>query len=541
MLSRSIHTPRDREWLWALGWSLTALFLANLPYLAGAVISTPESRFGGFYFIVEDGNSYLAKMRHAALDGWRTYLPYSHEPQGERGGALFLYLLYTLLGKGVRLITGGAPVQALLAVYHSARVLGGLALCLMVYRFVARFTDATMRRLAFALTFFALGLGWLLALLGRFGTGNVPLEFWAPDAFPLAVLSGPPHIILALPMLLGAILATVRTWRTGQWKPALGAAALCVSLALTRPEYVLVFVAVMGATWCIDALRQPRGAGQRLVRLLPAAVLPLPILLYLLLVLYRDPVLRQWTSQNPFTSPPPWQYLAGYGLLLLPALWGLRQREWWRAGDRWILVLWIALAPLLAYAPFQAQRRLIGGAQVPLAIAAARGLWQEGKRRNWQAWAWLVLAAPGSLFATLGGTAMVLGRPEALFRQPDEQAAMAWLATHCTSDDVVLTAMESGNLVPVYADCRVVLGHPIETIQFASKEAAVASFYDAATSEQSRWQILQRYGVTLVYQGPWERALGEFDPSQMRGLRPLYTTGLYRVLQVEGEPSLVQD
>jgi len=536
----AVRGPR-REWLWAVGWSLIALLGANLPYLVGTAISTPESRFGGLYFIVEDGNSYLAKMRHAALDGWRTYLPYSHESASQQGGALLLYLLYTLLGKGVRLVTGGAPVPALLMAYHAARVFGGLALCLMVYRFIAHWVEGTMRRLAFALALFALGWGWLLALLGRFGNGDVPLEFWAPDAFPLAILSGPPHIILAVPMLLGAVLATMRTWRTAQWKSALGAAILCLALALTRPEYVLVFEAVAGTAWCIEAWRQPRGAGQRLVRLLPAAILPVPILLYLLLALYRDPVLSQWTSQNPFVSPSPWHYLAGYGLLLLPALWGLRQRAWWRTEDRWILLLWIALAPLLAYAPFQAQRRLIGGVQVPLAMAAARGLWQEGRRRNWQAWAWFVLAAPGSLFFALGGTAMVIGRPDTLFHSADEQAALAWLATHCSPDDLALTAMESGNLIPVYADCRVLLGHPIETIQFAAKEADVASFYDARTPSSTRWEILRRYGITLVYQSPWDRTLGEFDPSQMPGLRPLYTAGHYRVFQVEDRPDFVEE
>lgn len=136
---------------------------------------------------------------------------------------------------------------------------------------------------------------------------------------------------------------------------------------------------------------------------------------------------------------------------------------------------------------------------------------------------------------------MVMGRPDALFRSAGEQEALTWLAAHCSSDDLVLTAMESGNLIPLYADCRVLLGHPIETIQFAAKQADVESFYDARTPASTRLEILQQYRVTLVYQSPWERALGEFDPAQMPGLTPVYDAGHYRVFQVEGRPDSVEE
>jgi hypothetical protein len=518
-----------RDWQWALAFSLLALLLANLPYLLGWAMSTPQSHFGGFYFVVEDGHSYLAKMRHAALDGWRFYLPYSHEPQAGAFGILFLY---TLLGKGVYLLTGKAEIGGLLAAYHSARVLAGLALLLVVYRFIAHFVEGAMRRLAFLLSAFALGLGWLLALFGWFETGNVPLEFWAPDAFLFPILSGPPHIILAVPMLLASMLAMLRAWRTREWWPALLAAGLTLALTLVRPSYVLIFGVVMAAVWCMDAWQKRRISWLRAGQLLPALLLPLPLISYLYWVLYQEPVLRQWTAQNPFASPPPWHYLAGYGLLFVAALWGLRQREWWRQNDRRFLLLWLALVPLMAYAPFQAQRRLIGGAAVPLAVAAARGLWRDGQRRNWLGWMWLVLTLPSTLFLVLGGTMMVATRPPLLFHPPDELATLDWLSDHTTSTDVVLGAAETGNLIPAFADAQVVLGHPIETIQIKEKKAAVEAFFDPATSKETRWEILRRYRVTLVFCGPWEQELGEFDPLEMQGVRQVYAQGRYEVFQV---------
>lgn len=519
-----------KDWQWALGWSLVALLLANLPYLLGWVISTPENRFGGVYSVVVDGHSYLAKMRHAALDGWRFQLPYTHEPQTGAFGILFLY---TLLGKALNLFTGAAEVGGLVAAYHGARVLAGPILLLVVYRFIAYFVDGAMRKLAFLVAVFATGLGWLLALLGWFAVGDVPLEFWAPDAFIFAILNGPPHIILAVPMLLAAILAMLEAWRSGRWRPALFAASITLVLPLIRPSYVLIYGAVMVAAWVVDTCRRRRASRLRAGQLAPALLAPIPLSLWLFQALYREPVLQQWTSQNPITSPAPWHYLAGYGLLIVPALWGLRRWRWWQEGDRWLLLLWLAMAPFLAYAPFQAQRRLIGGAPVALAIAAARGVWRGEGRRNWPAWAWLVLTLPSTLFITLGGTMMVAAQPGPLFHPPDEIAALDWLSHHTTTSDITLSAEESGNLIRVYADTRVVLGHPIETIQFGEKEAAVQAFFDPATPQQARREILRRYGVTLVYYGPWEKAFGGVDPERMPGLRQVFAEGSYRIYRVE--------
>lgn len=519
-----------REWLWVVGWSLVALLLANLPYLLGWLLSTPQSRFGGFYFLTVDGHSYLAKMRHGALDGWQFTLPYSHEPHAGSSGILFLY---TLLGKGLYLATGRVEVGGLLAVYHGTRVLAGLVLLLVLYRFIAHFAEGTLRRLAFLLAVFSLGLGWLLGFMGWFEVGKVPLEFWAPDAFLFAILTGPPHTILAVLLLLAAMLAILGAWQTRRWGGALGAAAVALALTLVRPTHVLILDMVMAAAWGVDARRRRRVSWFQLGQLIPTLLLPLPALFFQYSSLYGEPVLRRWTAQNPFGSPPPWHYLAGYGLLLLPALWGLRRREWWQEGERWFLLLWLALAPFLAYAPLPAQRRLIGGVQVPLAIAAARGLWGEDRRRNRWAWAWLALTLPGTLFLILGGAMLVAARPPLLFHPSDELAVMDWLSEHTTAADIVLGAMESGNLIPVYASSRVLLGHPIETIRFSQKEAAVQAFFATATPDEARQEILRRYGVTLILYGPWEQALGGFDPAQMPGLRPVYAQGRYRLFRVE--------
>ena len=56
-------------------WAVIALLWANLPYLMGEAISTPQNRFGGFFLYEQDGYSYLAKMRQGAGGAWLFHLP----------------------------------------------------------------------------------------------------------------------------------------------------------------------------------------------------------------------------------------------------------------------------------------------------------------------------------------------------------------------------------------------------------------------------------------------------------------------------------
>ncbi len=55
-----------------------------------------------------------------------------------------------------------------------------------------------------------------------------------------------------------------------------------------------------------------------------------------------------------------------------------------------------------------------------------------------------------------------------------------------------------GNLLPIYADARVFVGHPIETIGFKEKTAVVDRFFDPTTTEADRQALIDRWQITLV-------------------------------------------
>ena len=132
-------TVTRNEWRWVLIWIVVALIVTSVPYLVGWLRSTPDRVFGGFAFAIEDGYSYLAKMKQGADGLWLFQLPYTSEAHTPT----IFYLFHLLLGKFSALTGLSAPL-----VYHLARLMfDAILLLLVIYRFIALFT-AWRRRAA---------------------------------------------------------------------------------------------------------------------------------------------------------------------------------------------------------------------------------------------------------------------------------------------------------------------------------------------------------------------------------------------------------
>ncbi|HDQ71107.1 MAG TPA: hypothetical protein ENN19_03305 [Chloroflexi bacterium] len=556
-----------REWRWVLILSAVALAATSVPYLAGWMQSSPDHIFGGCILLVDDCYSYLAKMRLGAEGAWLFRIV--HTSEAHEGA--FLYTFYLALGKLAVLLPIGDLATRLVWGYHGARMMLGLGLLLTVYRFLAAFTArAAVRRLAWLMVAFGGGLGWLLVLLGRSTWwGTPPLDFYLPEGFGLLVLYGFPHLALAQALLLWGVLFFLRSWgalpaeeldrqqdagklarmpprwrrslslpreweRLG-WGAAAGLAWLLMGLVL--PFYVAVGWAVMGAAWWALLVRERRILWQEATWGVVMVLISSPVPLYSAWVFSTDPVYRAWAAQNQILSPHPLHFLSAYGVAL--ALACFAARDVWRAdGPGWLTVVWVCVAPVLLYLPFNLQRRLIVGAQAPLSLLAAWGaikLWRGGKR--WLLGALIATMIPTGLILLLGGSAWMLSCPPLVFRDRGEVAALDWLDKRIQPDDVVLTAYDTGNYLPVRVFGRVFLGHGLETVDAEVKEAQVARFFDVRTDDDWRRNLLMAYGIDYVFWGPAERALGAFDPHNTPYLQSIYEVNGYAVFEVgEVEP-----
>lgn len=516
------------ELRWVLLASLLLLLFASLPTLYAWATAGADHVFSGFVYNTMDGNSYIAKMRLGARGDWLFHLVYTPE---EHEGAL-VYTFYLLLGK----IAAGLGLSLILT-YHLARVLFGLGLLLTIYLFATRFTsDVATRRVAWLLAAIGSGLGWLLTLLGATNwLGNLPLDFWVPEAYVFLVLYSLPHLALAQALLLWSILWTLQAFEGRGLRWCLFAALAAFVMVWILPFYAGVLAAALGAYLLALLIRRRRFPGREIGLAALTGLGTLPPLIYYAWVFTANPAFAEWAAQNRLLSPHPLHYLFGFALLLVPAIWGailaLRQGQ-----ERWLLpVAWVLVVPFLLYLPFNLQRRMIAVVQVPLALLAAMGLLVWFRDRRLLLAAYIAVASMSNLLLVAGTLGQIQQRAAPIYRPTAEIAALEWLAANAEPDETVLASVGVNNVVPVWTDLRSFAGHGPETLDYLEKEAAIRRFFQPDTSDAWRQELLNEYDLDYVIYGPQERELGAWDPATARYLISLYDNNGYVVFRAVSE------
>ncbi len=530
------------EWRWVVVAGVVITLLVSAPYLIGVLNSTGKMRFGGFLFGLEDLYSYIAKMRWGARDGWLLELVYTTE--AHKGG--FVYLFYMLLGKLAALISGqGANVSAnvLIVAYHVARVLCGLLLLIVSYRFVAEFLDGTrQRRLAWCIAILAGDLSWLLFVLSGGSMARMPISLYIPEAFSLLLLYGLPHLALARSLLLGGWLILFRALEAGQWHRAFWTGLTWLGVGIIVPFYVALLGALIGA-WLLALWATERRFPWVAFRLASlAGVLPGLLLLYSTWLFTQNPVFATWSAQNDLPSPPPVDYFLAYGLLIVCAIPGaVRTCRDGLSRRTTLLIAWPLLAASMVYLPINVQRRLLEGVLLPLSVLVVLGLGTLcANRPRWRKLAEVGLLAcllPSSFLLIAGGVAVASSSSWPIFHHADELAALDWMRMNAPSDSVVLSTYGSGNLLPAYAGVRVYVGHGPETLQSAAKRVEAEAFFSDGMSDVARQVLLTSVGVDYVWVGPSEQALfcsddGCFVPASL-GLKEVWARGDYAIYEVD--------
>jgi hypothetical protein len=488
-------------------WAAVALLWANLPYLAGYASSTPQHQFGGFFLYEQDGYSYLAKLRQGAQGAWEFHLPYTSEDEYQTGG--FVYPFYLVLGKLAPL---GLSYPLL---YHGARLVSSLLLLIVLGRFIARFvTDQRWQVWTWWLLLFSGGWGLLVSLF--FNQKYVAYELIAPDAFVFSMLYGTPHVIVGFALFLAWIGYTLDTLGTATdtrplrangwpWRRILVANLLGLLTALSREAYGPAFAGIFGA-YLVALLIQRKKIPWRAGILVALSCLGAGLYgAYLVLAFRSSPGLAAWSQQNEFTSPDLFDFVVGFAplvVLALIGLWSARRRALRTLHYALFLLAWLIAGPIMAYLPIAISRRLIAGWQIPLCLFGAYALLRlidsRVPLRRTLAIGALALSAVSTVIVIGMGLAFVSVPGPPLFQTADQLAALDWLGRHTTDRDVVLADWRFGNLLPIYADARVFVGHPIETIGFQEKRAVVDRFLDPLTPETDRQEMIDRWRIALV-------------------------------------------
>jgi hypothetical protein len=513
--------------------------VTSLPFLYAFERQGADLRFTGSLLAVEDGNSYIAKMRSGAEGEWLFRSPYTAAPQS----GIPAFLVYILLGKLAQ--APGMHAQ-LVALLHAARVLAIFLTVLATYRFAARFLpEERWRRWATVVSVAGGGLGWLVLAAGRVDwLGSQPLELYSPETFGFLAALTFPHLLLARAFLLLGLDAYLDAGRDPR---AAARAALWLSLlVLTQPLSLAAAAAAIAMHQALSAVlnlwrgESQTGIGSTLRPAVTALAFPAAMAGVYALLLRSDDFVRTWAEQNVLLSPHPLHYLLAYGLLLPAALLAVR-RPWAGLPAGWVLLAgWLLALPVLAYAPTVIQRRLPEGGWVALAVLAALGLSRLGPPVSWR-WRLALGLAAVSLVSSvllLAGAALAATRGEApAYRTADEVAAFEWLDANADHRAVVLAAYATGNALPAWADVRVVIGHGPESAGLAALRPQVEAFFRDSGATPGAAGLLAQSNAAYVFVGAAERALGFEDGPVPETLLPAYRQGDYVIYRVAAAAS----
>jgi hypothetical protein len=522
-------TSSERRWL--VGAALLVLLIASLPYLFGAVAAGPDRVFTGLQVNPLDGLSYLAKMRLGYDGGWLFHLLFTPE----QGQGVFLFTYFIVLGQLARILD-----LPLIVVFHAARLIGGFALLWMIYELIARVTSGIdLRRRAWWIVALSSGVGWLATLLGHAGSADMTI----PESNTFYSLIANAHFALAAAMMIGMfiLILEMRSFSIGR---VIMLAVLSLMLAIIQPFAPVAVYGLAGVTllmlWWRNAHAHPgRNEVQsgdarafprsQFIAAVISGLITAPLLLLLYSATQADAILRAWSQQNQTPSPPPMDYVLGYGLLWIFAFFGMRQ-AWQRKSDWDVLLLaWIIVTLPMLYAPFPLQRRLSLGLHVPIGILAAIGL-TEIVRARWARRALIGVALLTSAFIELALVGGAAARDPRVYLATNEAAALGWLQANAPHDAVVLASPEMGGFIPAFAGQRVVYGHPYETVNAKIREQQVMDFFSGAIDQS---QMVRDYSIGYIFVGPRERKLGVLDTTHLP-VEEVFSSGdvaVYRVVR----------
>ncbi len=515
------------------------LILTSLPFIFAYTTAPTTRHFTGVMYNIPDHNQYFAWMRdlsHQNLAANRL-TPEPNEP------ALF-HLLWWSAGR-----VGTLLGLEYAAVFGALRVIATIAFLVSAYGFLRiAVSGPVQQRLAFLIFAFGGGLGvvWIVVKYVQ-GLPEAPFPFDTytsePNSFFIALAF--PHFGMALALIIALIGLTLYAQQRQQLRYAALAGVVGALIGLQHAYDLLTVGAVLGLWWLLIWWRDRRFPAFLFKAGLIIAAFAFPPAAYLSYLVLTDSTwggkLAQFDNAGAWT-PGPLHLPILLGVPLLLALIAFRPRMLRSRNDAELLVaVWFLAHFVLAYLPLSFQIHLLLGWQMPIAVLAARAIHDI-------IWPWLRVHVPRLAWPAL---AIVLGLcvvtnayiffwrfydlsrySQPYFLSQDEVAALRWLGTHTTSQDVVLGVLEINQHVPVWSDARAYVAHWAGTLDFFTKQKNAERAVNPATPQEERRRLLNEFTVTYVIVREQDSPRLAFAASASSDLAPVYenaTVTIYRV------------
>ncbi len=553
-----------REWLLVDAFILVVLLITAIPYFyAERLASSSGNQFMGVVVNIPDHFQYFSWMRESHD---KILVPNQLTP--ETSAPLLFNFLWWSLGR-IEAATGISYVT----LYQITRLLAGAFTMTAIYWFCGLIFEERLKRwTAFLVAVLGTGFGWVLVVekyLRDLPDVNSPFALYTAEPNTLYTITSFPHFTIATGLITVIFGLVLLAQRSKNLRFAWVAAAVALFLALQHSYDMFTIYGVIGMYGLFLWIKERKFPLFMLKVGLVVALVSVWPALQAYLITSADEVwkgvLEQFDNAGAWT-PAPWllPILMGAGWLL--AIWAIDWRTPWRERDDTSLFVlaWFASHFILIYIPLNFQIHLLSGWQIPIGILATVGLyrriipWLENRFKNTPrqrlallaTGALLLLVVPTNLYlfaqrfidlrranANIGEASSGETRAEhnVFFLSNGEVAALDYLETQVTGQDVVLSSLDIGQFVPALTGGRSFLGHWAQTLDFYGKKDMATAFFDSETSDAERERILSEYSVDYVIRSPEEARLGDYDPATAPFLTEVYNEGDTQVYKVNVE------
>ncbi len=454
------------EWRLPILMGLVLAIVTAIPYAYAYAVQSPGHVFLGFFYLGDDANTYLAKMRQ----GWEGAWAWQNRYTTESSPTAYLFMFWIVLGHIAALTS-----LPLIVVFHLARVVAAFALMGAVWLFVRHFIeDRSARRFALLFCAIGLGMGYVIQALGHpviFGNQTDTLDWRMPELSAFYSVLALPHFAWSGVFAALGVVLTLTAIQRGSLTLGVLAGLAWLGQASIHPQMPIL---MGGATALALLLRPARPRGWVAGAL--AFAIPAPYILYSYLAFVGNPEVQRWTFHSKNALPPEsislFFAIAPQLLLALIGLPGALRR---RSREDLFLVGWLVLLAVILYLPNPAgdlRRRFLDGLYLPLVVLGARGLYEDilPRLRSLRArrlipFSYVSFAAVGSAFLVLAPLA-VAASPQ--YSMPTaEYQGLSWLGGQPAGR--VLAMPGVGLYIPAYSSDTVYVGHYDETFDYVNK------------------------------------------------------------------------
>ena len=521
--------------------SIILIVITSLPILYGYLIAGNLYYNGLHIFSPLDGSvyySYIQQIKEGKilLDDLFT---------NEAGGLKLFNILWLIVGLIARILQL-SPALA----YQLSRIILIPVFLVSFYKFVSYILENVSfcrKKLCLLYSIFATGVGGLSILLfgNRFFNNN-PIDLQVPESSSFLTLFYSPHFIASLTMIILIFYFFLRAIEKNKLIFGVWSGFLALILFNFHPFFVPMIYSVLLVYLVVLFIWQKRLELKKIGIYLLLVLISIPSVGYYFYLLIINPALRDKAAQNVCLTPAGAVFFVSYGfgllLALIACLYLLDNKKLLNFKNL-LLLVWFWLGIVLIYGPFNFQRRLTEGLQIPLTILAFIGLmvvydYLKAKSRLVLDLKYvfipifIVLFCFSNFMVYIWDFKYLNLKPPVIFINSQVKQALEWYKAQTDLSQTLLSARLVGNYTPGLVGRRVFWGHDVETVNFQTKKSQVEWFFRDNSEDFLKEEFLKSQMISFIFYSSEEKNMGTFDPAKKDYLQQIYKNNEAAVYEV---------